>query len=613
VLGATVEYSDGTSGPAAGSKLNYHISMGESNAKVTGGKLTALRKGAAIVEVIYEPWEGLTLKDTDAVTITAGKTSPPDSMGTIKAAAVGTGKAGETRIVIQSYGNEEKMNGCELAYRVYTDAAQAALPVFDQDITSWKTLPSSGVISARDGNIVVVAKRTTEQPKLTVASSSKVRAYEYVSIKGPLTISGVSTGNSANIPLLLNGQKKDKLATADIKTDKGTVAITVKLDRKAVLEAVNNSEDSVRTIRLPVEGELDSLDFQLDADIIKFLGEKEITLEVETGIGSYILPASKIIPENMKKQLENTNLKEVMVSIKIAKAEEKYANTLKKNQANKKFQIVTQPVEFSIVCSIGGKDLEVKSFDSIVKKLLPVSENVDGRKVTTAVVIEPNGAIRHVPTKVVIREGKYFAEVSSLTNSVYSLVYNSRSYADTKKHWAEEAINDLASRMVVNGVAKNLFNPNRDITRAEFAAIIVTALGLKPGAGTDSFSDVKAADWYAGYIETATEYKLISGYGNGRFGPKDKITREQAMSIIGKAMSITGLKMELTSQESNELLAGFSDGSKAADYSKNSIAACVNSGIVSGRKGNFIAPKENITRAEVVIMVRNLLKESGLI
>ncbi|MDF2985485.1 MAG: putative S-layer protein [Eubacterium sp.] len=387
----------------------------------------------------------------------------------------------------------------------------------------------------------------------------------------------------------------------------------MKLDRKAVLEAVNNSEDSVRTIRLPVEGELDSLDFQLDADIIKFLGEKEITLEVETGIGSYILPASKIIPENMKKQLENTNLKEVMVSIKIAKAEEKYANTLKKNQANKKFQIVTQPVEFSIVCSIGGKDLEVKSFDSIVKKLLPVSENVDGRKVTTAVVIEPNGAIRHVPTKVVIREGKYFAEVSSLTNSVYSLVYNSRSYADTKKHWAEEAINDLASRMVVNGVAKNLFNPNRDITRAEFAAIIVTALGLKPGAGTDSFSDVKAADWYAGYIETATEYKLISGYGNGRFGPKDKITREQAMSIIGKAMSITGLKMELTSQESNELLAGFSDGSKAADYSKNSIAACVNSGIVSGRKGNFIAPKENITRAEVVIMVRNLLKESGLI
>lgn len=97
------------------------------------------------------------------------------------------------------------------------------------------------------------------------------------------------------------------------------------------------------------------------------------------------------------------------------------------------------------------------------------------------------------------------------------------------------------------------------------------------------------------------------------FGPMDKITREQAMAMVSRAMSTTGLKVDFAAGEAENLLAGFGDADQAAEYAKNGIAACIKTGIVTGRNGNQIAPKDNITRAEVAVMVRNLLQKSGLI
>ncbi|MFZ5600761.1 MAG: S-layer homology domain-containing protein [Bacillota bacterium] len=138
-------------------------------------------------------------------------------------------------------------------------------------------------------------------------------------------------------------------------------------------------------------------------------------------------------------------------------------------------------------------------------------------------------------------------------------------------------------------------------------------MGLKPGTGGNPFADVSNTAWYCDYIKTAVEYKIISGYGDGKFGPSDKITREQAMSMTARAMNITGLKVQFADGEMDKLHAIFGDAANSADYAKNSIAACVKTGIVSGRNGNMIAPKDNITRAEVAVILQRLLQKSGLI
>ncbi len=80
-----------------------------------------------------------------------------------------------------------------------------------------------------------------------------------------------------------------------------------------------------------------------------------------------------------------------------------------------------------------------------------------------------------------------------------------------------------------------------------------------------------------------------------------------------RAMNITGLKVQFANGEMDKLFAGFGDAGKPAEYARNSIAACIQTGIISGRNGNLIAPKDNITRAEVAVIVRKLLQKSNLI
>jgi hypothetical protein len=60
-------------------------------------------------------------------------------------------------------------------------------------------------------------------------------------------------------------------------------------------------------------------------------------------------------------------------------------------------------------------------------------------------------------------------------------------------------------------------------------------------------------------------------------------------------------------------LSGFKDAAASAGYAKSGIASCIKTGVLYGRDGNLILPKDNITRAEVAVIVRRLLQKSGLI
>ena len=82
------------------------------------------------------------------------------------------------------------------------------------------------------------------------------------------------------------------------------------------------------------------------------------------------------------------------------------------------------------------------------------------------------------------------------------------------------------------------------MTRAEFAAIVVRALGLTP-EGKNSFSDVAAEAWYAPYVGTAYSCGIITGVGDGRFNPSGTITRQEAAVMVSRAAKLCGLETEM--------------------------------------------------------------------
>ena len=252
-------------------------------------------------------------------------------------------------------------------------------------------------------------------------------------------------------------------------------------------------------------------------------------------------------------------------------------------------------------------------FNGYVERTIAIPDGIDPSKITTGIVLNSDGTFSHVPTSIVMINGKYYAKINSLTNSTYSVIYNPVTFTDVSSHWAKNAVNDMGSRMVVNGVEGGNYEPDRSITRVEFAAIVVRAMGLKKGTTESAFGDLTLNDWFNGYVDTATSYSLITGYDGTSFAPNDTITREQAMTILARAMNLTGLSFTLTDSEASALLSNYTDAGLVSDYAKAGAAACIKTGVVSGATATTLSPQDSVTRAEVAAVVQRLLQKSGLI
>jgi hypothetical protein len=473
--------------------------------------------------------------------------------------------------------------------------------------------PSSG-IAISTGSVI----------KITVeAANGSSRTYVFnITTKPSNTGSSGGSGPTDPTPLpvtdpiiiaRINGKPTLAAVMTKITTAAGQTAVEVAVDQESLRKQLA-AAPSGASITIPINDAADVAIGQLNGQMVKDMESRQAVLEVKTETAAYTLPAQQINISAISDQLgSSVELKDIKIQIEIVRPAAEAVRLVENSARKGEFSIVAPPVEFNIKGSYKEKTVELESFNAYVERTIAIPDGIDPGKITTGIIVNPDGTTRHVPTTVTAVNGKYYAVISSLTNSLYSVVWHPLEFRDVADHWAKEAVNDMGSRMVINGAGNGMFKPDRDITRAEFAAVIVRALGLKPGTGINKFTDVNDTDWYCDYIKTAAEYKIISGYGSGKFGPNDKITREQAMTMVYRAMSITGLRAGFASGETDKLLADFKDVEKMADYAGYSIAACIKTGIISGRKDNMIAPKDNITRAEVAVIVRRLLQKSGLI
>lgn len=419
---------------------------------------------------------------------------------------------------------------------------------------------------------------------------------------GNNVISVEQDGKATNVPGKISTQK-----------DNGLTTTTIAADDRAIQNLISKGKEGT-VITLPLSGKADVVIGQLNGQTVKDMENKEAVLEIKTNNVTYTLPASEINIEAISAELGlQVALKDIKVNVTISAAQAETVKVVQDMAKENNYQIVVNPVEFEITCANGTKTIEVSKFNGYVERIIAIPDGVDPNKITTGIVFNPDGTFSHVPTAIVVINGKYYAKINSLTNSTYSVIYNQVTFNDVANHWGKDAIEDMGARLVISGVGNRIFEPDREITRGECAAIIVRALGLKPGMGSNPFTDVNNSVWYADYIKTATDYQLISGYGNNQFGPMDPVTREQAMAMIARAMKLTGLNPKTQDDEVNAILADYTDGAAASAYARKSLAECLKSGVLTGRNGAMIAPKDDITRAEIAVLIQRLLQNSNLI
>src|SRR5690606_13278939 len=121
-----------------------------------------------------------------------------------------------------------------------------------------------------------------------------------------------------------------------------------------------------------------------------------------------------------------------------------------------------------------------------------------------AVWVNEAGDLSPVPTRIFKQQdGSYQAVISRTGNSVYVLLEGSATFADIEGHWGQEIIEKLASRLLVQGKSELAFDPAGLVTRAEFAALIVRALGAGAPDQAAEYSDVGAGDWFSRDVAAA--------------------------------------------------------------------------------------------------------------
>ncbi|ASS67998.1 MULTISPECIES: S-layer homology domain-containing protein [unclassified Paenibacillus] len=169
-------------------------------------------------------------------------------------------------------------------------------------------------------------------------------------------------------------------------------------------------------------------------------------------------------------------------------------------------------------------------------------------------------------------------------------------------HWAASAISRAAALGIASGYADGSFKPSAGVSRAEFAVMLGRALGLQDAANGPGFKDQKAIpSWAGGYIAAAVEAGWLNGYEDGTFGPGRTVSRAEMAVIAARAMGLKGAGKPI-----------FADAAKLPSWAAGSAAALQQAGLIQGVEGNLFAPGQNVTRAQAVTLILNMLDSGRL-
>lgn len=417
-----------------------------------------------------------------------------------------------------------------------------------------------------------------------------------------------------NIVIQVNEEAENDSAQAEVTVENGRKSTKVILDHEKLNERLEQEGDHA-IVTIPVHNESDVVTGELNGHMMKNLELKQAVLTVETESAGYTLPAEEIHIDAIAEEIgTDVELEDIQMQVEISKSTEETQQIIENTAGEVGFTIIAPPIDFHVTATYDDRSIEVQRYNRYVERSITISEDVDPAQITTGVVLNTDGTVRHVPTKIMEINGKFYAQINSLTNSSYSVIYHPKTFMDVESHWSEEYVNEMGSRKIIQGMDTETFAPNRDITRAEFAAIVNRALGLpEEGSYEDIFEDVEAIDWYAGAVSSVYESGLIQGYEDGTFRPHQKITREEAMVIISRAMRIADKEAASLQTMAESVFAAFSDQDQLSSWAQPSTALIIENEIVQGDHENNLRPKDSITRAETAAFILRLLQKTDLI
>jgi hypothetical protein len=214
----------------------------------------------------------------------------------------------------------------------------------------------------------------------------------------------------------------------------------------------------------------------------------------------------------------------------------------------------------------------------------------DGQKVFIGFTAAMNNTLKHIAPQGV----------------TVLLAENPKEFTDISNHWAKASIDFVTEREIFSGTGENIFEPQKDMTRAMLVAVIGKLYERSYGRinGAATFSDVKPDAYYAPYVAWAYKNGIVKGIGDNEFAPDMAVSREQMAAIILNFAKFLGKGP----QGDWMINVTYPDKTDIADWAMESAAYCQLNGLITGQEGGAFAPRAMSTRAEVAVVIEKFVR-----
>lgn len=437
-----------------------------------------------------------------------------------------------------------------------------------------------------------------------------------------------SPGNRVNVRVTLNNKIQEGMVTGLFHEAEGHTVVSMKLDT-AKLEARLKTVEYNPVIIIALAQPADHISLELSGTAMDQLKAKQGAIEIRSSLGTFHLPAEEVsstrwrAPRGFDRTLAAD---QILVYVTIAASDAAKLRFIQQTAEQAGTRLVGSPVDFDITATANDFPLRLEQHKQYMEHRISLPLGMQN-PITTAVRVSERGEFIPIPTRLEMKkDGSLEVVLHSFVTGTFAFIFNEIRFADVQHHWSGDAVNDLASRMILNGrgsgkdttsmdqteVVVQSFAPNAQVSRAEFAAMMVRALGLQEGQELSAFKDVSSDAWYSGVLALASRYDLLQGYEDGSFRPDQAITRQEAMVVMARVMELTGLNRVVDENEAVFVLSSYQDHDELSARVKPAAAALVKQGIVQGDAARLM-PLQKLSRGEAAVMLQRLLKAAGLI
>ena len=423
-----------------------------------------------------------------------------------------------------------------------------------------------------------------------------------------ITVNTSSSDSGSGTPGKYEGkQDEEELIEEDQtgETIRATVNIEPKIEGDTAVSSISASEVAGLLEQIKEEQSKEDKDFKvvmeinavsgkqvnkaeviLSEEVVKTLeNEKSITVAIKTDLGEI-----ELSPETLKELSGSSDVK-----ISIGNSGDESLD------ADSRAKIGNRPV-VDITITKGDQGITEFNGKSIKVGIPYKAKSTENHNKLLVYYINENGqSIPVILSKLDNENNKMVFATNHL--GLFAVGYNDVSFDDVKDHWAKDNIEFLASREILKGKGAGIFDPNGNVTRAEFVTMLANLTDKAiAGSASSGFDDVLEGAWYYDYVNWAVAKGIVQGYGNGKFGPNDKITREQMAVMMDNFL--TAIKADLDIK--NEKIS-FTDQSQISSWAVKAVSNMQQYGIISGRPGGIFDPKGTATRAEAATILKGYI------